>query len=73
MTVLHHPSDFVAAERRQYRLVFGVAFFVFFAFTVLARLLPRRLRPWAPAGGGPMSLIAEARAVTNRVLPFAFL
>lgn len=62
-----------AAERRQYRLIFGVAFLVFLTITLVARLLPRRLRPWSPEGGRRMSFIAEARAVTNTVLPFAFL
>ena len=62
-----------ADERRQYRLIFGIAFLVFLTITLVARLLPRRLRPWSPEGGRRMSFIAEARAVTNTVLPFAFL
>ncbi len=73
MTALNHPSDLIPAERRQYRLIFGVVFIVFLTITVLARMLPRRLRPWSPVGERHLSLIAEARAVTNTVVPFAFL
>lgn len=73
MTVLNHPSDLVAAERRQYRLIFGVAFTLFLTITLVARLLPRRLRPWSPTGDRHLSFIAEAEALTNRVVPFAFL
>jgi hypothetical protein len=73
MTVLVQPSDPIAAERRQYRLIWGIVFLVVLAITLAARLLPRRLRPWSPHGGSRMSSIAEARAVTNTVLPFAFL
>ena len=73
MTALNHPSDLIAAERRQYRLIFGVAFIVFLTITLLARLLPRRMRPWSHAGDRHLSLIDEARAVTNTVVPFAFL
>jgi hypothetical protein len=71
MTTLNPVSG--ADERRQYRLIFGFAFLVFLTITLLARLLPRRLRPWSPEGGRRMSLVAEARAITDTVLPFAFL
>jgi hypothetical protein len=73
MTVLNHTSDLWAQERRQYRLIFGVAFVVLVTITLFARLLPSRLRPWPPVADPRMSIIAEARAVTHRVLPFAFL
>lgn len=73
MTVLNQSAQFVAAERRQFRLIFGVAFVVFLVITAMARLLPRRLRPWSPAGGRRLSFVAEARALTNTVVPFAFL
>jgi hypothetical protein len=73
MTALNHTSQFVAAERRQFRLIFGIAFVVFLTITAFARLLPRRLRPWAPTGDRRLSFIAEARALTNTVVPFAFL
>jgi hypothetical protein len=73
MTILNQTAQFEAAERRQFRLIFGVAFVVFLTITALARLLPRRLRPWSPAGNRRLSFIAEARALTNTVVPFAFL
>lgn len=73
MTIVNHTAQLEAAERRQFRLIFGVAFMVFLTITVLARLLPRRLRPWSPTGDRRLSFIAEARALTNTVVPFAFL
>ena len=73
MTTFTHTSALWAREQRQYRLIFGGAFLVILIITPLARLLPLRLRPWPPVGDTGMSFIAEARAVTHRVLPFAFL
>ena len=73
MTTLNHASALWARERRQYRLIFGLTFLVFLIITPLARVLPSRWRPWPPVGDGRRSLIAEARAVTQRILPFAFL
>jgi hypothetical protein len=73
MTTLYHSAEIHAADRRQFRLIFVVAFALFLAITLLGRLLPRRLRPWTPAGDRRLSLVAEARALTDTVLPFAFL
>lgn len=73
MTACHQSSALLARERRQFRLIFGFAFVVFLTIALIARLLPRRLRPWAPQGGRRLSFVAEARAVTNTVIPFAFL
>jgi hypothetical protein len=73
MTAVQRSNALPARERRQFRLIFGVAFVVFLAITLVARILPRRLRPWAPAGDRRLSFVAEARAVTNTVIPFAFL
>jgi hypothetical protein len=73
MTVPNQTAQLLAAERRQFRLIFGVAFVVFLTITALARLLPRRLRPWSPTGERRLSFVAEARALTNTVVPFAFL
>jgi hypothetical protein len=73
MTALHQSTDLVAKERRQFRLIFGVVFMVFLATSLIARILPRRLRPWAQAGERRQSFVAEARAIANTVVPFAFL
>ena len=73
MTVYNHASTLLAQERRQYRFIFGVAFMVFLIITPFARLLPSRWRPWPAVSDERLSFIAEARAVTQRVLPFAFL
>ena len=73
MTALYQSTALLAQERRQYRLIFGVAFVVFLVIALIARILPGRLRPWAPARNRHLSFVAEARAVTNTVIPFAFL
>ena len=73
MTALYQSTAIMAQERRQFRLVYAVAFVGFLGMALMARLLPRRLRPWAPAGNRRLSFVAEARAVTNTVIPFAFL
>ena len=73
MTAFHPSTALLAQERRQFRLIFGVAFMVFLVIALMARILPRRLRPWAPVGNRRLSFVAEARAVTNTVIPFAFL
>jgi hypothetical protein len=73
MATLNHVSELLAQERRQYRLIFGLAFLIILLITPLARLLPTRWRPWPPVGKGQQSLVAEARGVTQRILPFAFL
>jgi hypothetical protein len=73
MTALHHSTALLAQERRQFRLIFGLAFVVFLVIALIARILPRRLRPWAPVGNRRLSFVAEAHAVTSTFIPFAFL
>lgn len=73
MTTMNHVSQVWEQERRQYRLIYRVAFLVILGITPLARLLPARWRPWPRVVEGRASLVAEARAVTQRILPFAFL
>lgn len=73
MTALNHTSDLWVQERRQYRLIFGLVFVVIVTIALFARLLPSRMRPWPPVADPRISIIAEARALTHRVLPFAFL
>ena len=73
MTMYNHASTPWAKERRQFRFIYGVFFVLFLIIAPFARLLPSRWRPWSVVNDGRLSLIAEARAVTQRVLPFAFL
>jgi hypothetical protein len=73
MTILSHTSELWAQEHRQYRVLFGLTFIVVWAIALAARLLPVQMRPWPPVSGRRLSIFAEARAVTQRVLPFAFL
>lgn len=73
MTAYRQSTALPVRERQQFRFIYGVAFVVFLTITLIARLLPRRLRPWVPVSGRRLSFVAEARAVTNTVIPFAFL
>ena len=73
MTTINHVSTLWDQERRQYRLIFWVTFMILLIITPFARLLPNHWRPWPAASGRHLSLVAEARAVTQRVLAFAFL
>lgn len=77
MTVLKNPSTamsgFADREARQFRRIFVVSLVVFLMVSVIARLMPRRLRPWSSPPGSRRSIWEEAKAATNRFIPFAFM
>jgi hypothetical protein len=57
-------------DRAQYRLIFAVCFTAFLLETIAARAMP-----WcqAPPGEPKRSILAQARAATDRTIPFAFM
>jgi hypothetical protein len=59
------------AARREYRLVWGLAFVIFLAVALLGRLMPARTR--IEAFGGRRSILGDARALTNSTIPIAFM
>ena len=76
MRLLKRSGDpmrgFSEREARQFRRIFTVSVVVFLAVGAIARLLPRRLRPWTSVRSAGSSLFAEAKAAANRFIPFAF-
>lgn len=59
--------------RYEFWLYFAVSFPIFLTIAVLARLLPKSWRPGVAAVQGQGSVFGEAKAATNRVLPFVFM
>ena len=60
------------SDRRAYRWLYALAVSCFFVVSVLTRVLPRGLRPFAAACGQRESCWEEARRVANAVIPYAF-
>jgi hypothetical protein len=58
------------AARREYRLVWGIAFLIFLAVALAARILPPARR--VAAFGARRSVLGDARALTNSTIPIAF-
>jgi len=77
MTVLNQSngamSGFAEREARQFRHIFVVSVFLFLIVGVIARLLPRSLRPWGSRSTEGKSVVEEAKAAANRFIPFAFM
>ncbi len=59
-------------DRREYRWLMALAVSCFFVVSVVTRLLPRSLRPFASSAAGSESCLAEARRMANAVIPYAF-
>jgi hypothetical protein len=59
-----------ALDKAQYRLIFAVCFTAFLLETIAARAMP-----WSqtPPGELKRSILAQARAATDRTIPFAFM
>jgi hypothetical protein len=64
------PSFSGALDKAQYRLIFTVCFTAFLLETIAVRAMP-----WSqtPAGELKRSILAQARAATDRTIPFAFM
>ena len=59
-------------DRRDYRWLLALAVTCFFLVSLVTRLLPRGLRPFAQPGSGRESCLEEARRMANAVIPYAF-
>jgi hypothetical protein len=64
------PSFSGPLDKAQYRLIFAVCFTAFLLETIAIRALP-----WCQTPPGEMkrSIFAQARAATDRTIPFAFM
>ncbi|WOJ96454.1 hypothetical protein R0137_14540 [Congregibacter brevis] len=59
-------------DRRSYRFLLAMAVGCFFVVSVITRLLPRALRPFAVSARKRESCFEEARRVALAVIPYAF-
>jgi hypothetical protein len=66
------PHDAQHTDKWEFRLLLALAMVCFFAVSVLTRLLPRRLRPFAAATDRQESCFEEARRMAYAVIPYAF-
>ena len=66
------PQQTRRTDRRDYRWLLALAVSCFFVVSVVTRILPRGLRPFAREGAGHESCLAEARRMANAVIPYAF-
>jgi hypothetical protein len=64
------PSFSGGLDKAQYRLIFAVCFTAFLLETIAVRAMP-----WCqtPPGEPKRSILAQARAATDRTIPFAFM
>ena len=64
------PSLSGRLDKAQYRLIFAVCFTAFLLETIAVRAMP-----WCqvPPGEPKRSILAQARAATERTIPFAFM
>jgi hypothetical protein len=64
------PSLSGPLDKAQYRLIFAVCFTAFLLETIAVRAMP-----WCqgPRGEPKRSILAQARAATDRTIPFAFM
>lgn len=60
-----------AIEVAEFRLIFVVSFMAFLLGAIVSRLLPRRRG--AATADRTKSIFAQARAATDRTIPFAFM
>jgi hypothetical protein len=66
-------EDLAEGDVKQFRHMFLVTVLLFLPVILVMRLLPRSIRPWDPDSGEKKSIFAEAKAVANAFLPFAFM
>jgi hypothetical protein len=61
-------------ESIQFMLLYGIGFTAFLVIALFGRALPKSWRPW-PGGaeGNYVSIIAEAKAMAQTFMPFAFM
>lgn len=59
-------------DKWEFRFLMGLAVTSFFFVSLLTRLLPRSLRPFAAPSGRRESCFEEARRVAYAVIPYAF-
>lgn len=67
------PSALRRQQERDFRFIYGVSFLLFLAAATVLRLLPWRWSVFHRGSEPARSVLDEARATTNRVVPFVFM
>lgn len=60
-------------EARQFRVLYMAFFFIFLMVALVGRVLPDKWRPWAGDAFAKRSVIGEAKAAANTILPYVFM
>lgn len=66
------PHAVRQVDKWEFRLLLGLAVGCFFVVSLVTRLLPRGLRPFAAPARRRESCFEEARRVAYAVIPYAF-
>ncbi len=71
-----NDSKFIQAshqEARQFRVIYMICFLIFLVVAMFGRLLPDKWRPLQADVIEKRSVIGEAKAATNTILPYVFM
>jgi hypothetical protein len=66
-------SSYRAHETAEFRIIFVISFIAFLLESIASRAMPWRDHQDVAAAGPKKSIFAEARAATDRTIPFAFM
>ncbi len=59
-------------QKNDLRIIYGVSFLLFLTAAIVLRVMPWRWRLFG-GRGNDRSVFEEARATTNRIMPFVFM
>ncbi len=73
VTALRGANPCLQNETTAFKQIFAMCFPLFIVAALIGRVLQRPLCPVATGQGGKHGLLAEARALADMVVPFAFM
>ena len=75
MTTATHEDLAIAntREERQFRRLYMAFFVIFLMVALVGRVLPEKWRPWSGDAVAKRSVIGEAKAAANTILPYVFM
>lgn len=71
--VIAKRSQRKQTEQREFQIVLGAFFALFLVIALASRVLPRAWRPLDRGGLRARSVIGEAKAAANEIVPFLFM